>query len=643
MGVGFIRTRPQGLVFKIPRHIRRADWAGYMTLVLDLENKEEDELTVGVTLHNASGKLKPGEAAIYSAAIPGHSRARWRIPLQPLRYTTGYWVPWGWARQPGLGSLKFWGRMNSRKIAEVKIGLRREIKAGQVGLYQLALEDPIKPEGWVDKYGQRSGMNWPGKVFSDRDIIRADKKEEVELGKYRPAPDRDIFHAWTGRGPRKATGFFRVENVEGRWWFIAPSGRLFYACGLDCVIGGVDARLDSTVRAAYSWLPPTKGKFESAWRLRRARRGGEKAWGLSLYRANLIRKWGPDEYRRWYLERAIARQLAWGFTSIGNWADHDLFAFRRLPYFSTGPSFWEMKVPYVAKLIHDVYHPDFEKEAHGNASALARYRNDPWLVGHFVSNEVDWVGFHGVLALPAHQPAKRVFLAQLKRRYGTVRNLNRAWGTTASTFTDVRWPYSGAGHEYQEAPERDLAAFRGEFARRWYKIWGEAIRAADPNHLVLGSRLHGGNRAPELVGACARHMDVVSFNQYEVGPGAGEFNRHFEIAQKPFLIGEYGHNSLDTGLLSASVPVADQQARGVGYRYYTEQLAALPYFIGGHYFQYLDEPITGRFDRETSFNGFVSIADIPHPHLVKAAKASHARIYNVHAGRLRPYDQKPTL
>ena len=89
--------------------------------------------------------------------------------------------------------------------------------------------------------------------------------------------------------------------------------------------------------------------------------------------------------------------------------------------------------------------------------------------------------------------------------------------------------------------------------------------------------------------------------------------------------------------------MADQQARGVGYRYYTEQLAALPYFIGGHYFQYLDEPITGRFDRETSFNGFVSIADIPHPHLVKAAKASHSRIYNVHAGRLRPYDQKPTL
>ncbi len=644
MEVGFIRQRPQGLVFKIPSQIRRADWAGYMTLVVDLENREEDELTVGVTLHNASGELKQGEAAIFSAVVPGHSRARWRIPLQPLRYTTGHWVPWGWSRQPGLGSLKFWGRMNSRKIVEVKIGLLREIKAGRLGLYRLSLENPIKPERWIDKYGQRTSMRWAGRVSSEGDIIRADRREAADLAKYRPAADRDIYHAWTGHPPRHATGFFRVEKVDGRWWFIAPNGHLYYACGLDCVICGVDARLDPMVRAAYSWMPPRKGKFSSAWSSRRARRGRKKAMGLSLYRANLIRKWGPEQYRRMYLERAIDRQSAWGFTCIGNWADTHLFAFRRLPYFSTGPSFWEMKVPYVAKLIHDVYHPDFEREARHNASALSRYRNDPWLVGHFVSNEVDWVGLpYGVLASPANQPAKRAFLAQLKKRYRTIRNLNRAWGTTATTFADLRWPKSGGWREYKETPERDLAAFRRQFADRWYKVWGEAIRAADPNHLVLGSRLHGGNRAPEIVAACARHMDVVSFNYYEVEPWAGEFNRHYEIAQKPFLIGEYAHNSLDTGLLSASVPVADQKARGVGYRYYTERLAALPYFVGGHYFQYLDEPITGRFDRETSFNGFVSIVDIPHPHLVKAAKASHSRIYKVHAGLLRPYDQKPKL
>ena len=87
--------------------------------------------------------------------------------------------------------------------------------------------------------------------------------------------------------------------------------------------------------------------------------------------------------------------------------------------------------------------------------------------------------------------------------------------------------------------------------------------------------------------------------------------------------------------------MANQHERGVGYRYYTEQLAAIPYFVGGHYFQYLDEPITGRFDTECSFNGIVRVTDIPYQTLVEAAKETNARIYLVHAGKERPFDTQP--
>ena len=45
---------------------------------------------------------------------------------------------------------------------------------------------------------------------------------------------------------------------------------------------------------------------------------------------------------------------------------------------------------------------------------------------------------------------------------------------------------------------------------------------------------------------------------------------------------------MDTGLLSAAVPVSSVAERRVGYRYYTEWLAALPYFVGGHWFQPAD-------------------------------------------------------
>jgi hypothetical protein len=398
---------------------------------------------------------------------------------------------------------------------------------------------------------------------------------------------------------------------------------------MDVVACGVDARLDATVLAAYASLPPKRGRFADAW-----------SHGLSLYRANLIRKWGP-EYRRRYLDRAIARQLAWGFTSIGNWSDHALFRYRRLPYFSTGPSYEGMKTPLVAKLIHDAFDPGFEAAARRAAAGLSVHRDDPWLVGHFLSNEVGWNDFPSkVLDLPPPRASRAEMVRRLKRRYGDLRKVNRAWGGSAESWDGLRWPADGVR---TAAAERDMAEFRADFADRWYGGWYRAIRAADPNHLVLGSRLNQGARPDDVIAACARHSEVVSFNHYDLEAWRGEFDRYFALAKKPFFIGEYGHNSLDRGLLTAAVPVADQRARAVGYRYYTEQLASIPYFVGGHFFQYLDEPVTGRFDRETAFNGFVDVADLPYPRMVAAARAAHARVYDLHAGRALPFATRPEL
>jgi agarase len=90
-----------------------------------------------------------------------------------------------------------------------------------------------------------------------------------------------------------------------------------------------------------------------------------------------------------------------------------------------------------------------------------------------------------------------------------------------------------------------------------------------------------------------------------------------------------------------AVSVANQRERGIGFRSYTEQIAAMPYFVGCHFFQYVDEPITGRFDSETAFNGFVNVADIPSPYLVEAAQAANRRIYQLHSGAAEPVSGEP--
>lgn len=641
------------LILKAPRDFSRTDWRGFGTLVIDLENLDTDTLKVAVALRTKPGEQDEMKFVTFTAMIEPGSRAKWRIPLRQLRYSYTLGAPWGWSRQAGLGCLESCGMVDTEHIREVSISFHSPNRTGRLhlhasgaedpkwlsvarlGLYSMELADPVKPEGWVDKYGQNSAYNFPWKVKSDSDIIRADIKEAKELAKARPFPERDQFSAWTKKPARRASGFFRTEKIDGKWWLVAPNGRLYFATGMDVVGCGGDARLDPTVLKAYSWLPPKKGDLSAAWSMH----GGE-GWGLSLYRANLTRKW-VTEFRANYLKRAIERQLAWGFTSIGNWSDHALFRYRRLPYFSTGPGHNGIKTPYVAKLIHDAFDPRFAGETRLAAASLARMASDPWLVGHFISNEVGWNEFPiRLLEQPETVCAKRELLARLRRRYKDIWKLNRAWGACARSFTELRWP---ADPVRTAVAERDMADFRADFADRWYGAWSRAIRAVDPNHLVLGSRLNQGARPLDVIKASAKHNDIVSFNHYDVDIWRGEFDRYQEIANRPFFIGEYGHNSLDHGHLTAAVPVADQHARGVGYRLFTEQMAAIPYMVGGHFFQYLDEPATGRFDRETAFNGFVNVADIPYPEMVRAAKQAHARIYGIHAGRISPFSERPRL
>ena len=38
----------------------------------------------------------------------------------------------------------------------------------------------------------------------------------------------------------KATGFFHVEKIEGKWWFVDPEGYLFFSNGSCCIESGSD-------------------------------------------------------------------------------------------------------------------------------------------------------------------------------------------------------------------------------------------------------------------------------------------------------------------------------------------------------------------------------------------------------------------
>jgi agarase len=70
------------------------------------------------------------------------------------------------------------------------------------------------------------------------------------------------------------------------------------------------------------------------------------------------------------------------------------------------------------------------------------------------------------------------------------------------------------------------------------------------------------------------------------------------------------------------------------YRDYIHSVVDHPAFVGCAWFEYVDEPLTGRaYDGENYNIGFVTITDTPYPEMVEAAKTVHAEAYARRLGR----------
>lgn len=570
------------------------DWSGFANVMLEATNSSSIRQPIKFTIVADDGTSE------FSAELPPGA-STWHIPIFHLPYASCE----DWPRQ---GAINF--TSNQKKIDTHHIKDFAIKSPPTVTIRNLALVQPIKSEQWINEFGQNGNAKFDGFVNSEAQLRQADQKEQMDL---RSNPGR------IEASPYRA-GFFKTRKVDGKWWLIDPNGRLFYSTGIDCVSFSQGARLDDNNRKAYAWLPPKDGKFAAAH-------------VSSLYTANLIRKYGERDFRKHAANRAVQRTKSWGFTTLGNWCDDSILASQKLPYTHTGPKTWECKIPYIAGDICDVYHPDFASEAMRVSAELSKNRNDPWLLGYFIDNELPWWDLGYVLSLDDSSHARRAFTAQLKAKYGTIEVLNKKWQTKATSFDTLEW----IGEGKVKAADVDLSVFREAFAERFYRGWYQAVKAADPNHLVLGSRIP--YPMDDVVRANAKHTDVLSFNHYATDVWTS-FDYYQELG-KPILIGEYGFDSLDAGLLTAYVPVRSQAERGAGYSYLTEQLAAKPYVVGSHYFQYIDEPITGRNDGETSFNGFVNVADIPYGPLVAAARKTNGRIYEIHSGRIKSTQRRP--
>jgi hypothetical protein len=122
--------------------------------------------------------------------------------------------------------------------------------------------------GLADQYGQFTRADWPGKIHQDVDFQKQDTEERQWLAANPKPPDRDIYGAWRDGPLLTKNGFFRTAFVingqevspgsapanQGRWWLVAPSGRLFFSLGVDVIDYGETTRVAGR-ESLFDWLP----------------------------------------------------------------------------------------------------------------------------------------------------------------------------------------------------------------------------------------------------------------------------------------------------------------------------------------------------------------------------------------------------
>jgi hypothetical protein len=488
--------------------------------------------------------------------------------------------------------------------------------------------DPFFP--FIDQFGQYRHKDWPGKVHSTDELRQRRLREASEL-KDQPGPKNWDPYGGAALGPQlRATGFFRTEKVAGKWWLVDPDGHLFFSHGVDCV-----GSLDSTpIEERENWFQDFPGKlpeyasFISTGFSLKGHYAGRSPQCFSFVGANLRTKYGPD-WQKDYRAVVHQRLRSWGLNTIANWSDSAIRRVRGTPYTDSISSGRTREIAgsegYWGKF-PDVFDPDFTEHLRKSMAAKrADSAGDRWCIGFFSDNEMSWgdqISLSvGALQSPPDQPAKRALVNDLKDRYQSVESLNQAWGSTYASWDGLL--------QTRKAPDKtragkDLEAFYSRAAEQYFRSVRDAIKAIAPHQLYLGCRFAWVN--PLAAAAAAKYCDVVSYNLYRTTVEDFQFNGGADV---PLLIGEFHLGALDRGLFHPGlVPVANQSARAEAYKNYVRGALKHPQFVGCHWFQYFDEPTTGRsYDEENYQIGFLDIADTPYSETIAACREVGYHLY----------------
>lgn len=593
------------------------DFGTHTVLAADVENTSPWPVDVMLRVHTGPDSAHPtGRPEIGIYLMPGEKRTL-RLPLHAFRENCRVQLAAGESMHgrpfgmPGfmgvdaahVDALIFWSMTPY---------LRRDGQSSSFRVSALRLTDELEKDTapldnpraffpFVDRYGQYQYVEWPEKIHSDKELAAAAKREAAA---WRPRPA--VWNKYGGYNPGptlKATGFFRTEKYNGKWYLVDPAGKLFFSTGLNGINYWEADFIDG--REKYFTLPGEVLPDGKTHVIRHARN------------ANRI-KWGCDCPQDVWLKRLDS----WGINTVGAWSDRKIMMSRTRPYVVIlmnqeedgrfGINARDGFDPRFAGKIRELLNGSYKQTV-----------NDPMCIGFFVTNELfygtptTWA--EGAVTSAPDQPAKREFRKFLETRYPAITAFNQAWGRKDKNFdaflANRKIPVTDEG-------KRDLKEFNRILIRKFFEVSRDAVKEIAPNQLYLGARfqMSAGGAYGFLASLFAEYCDVASYNCYWLGLD------HFapEIPDMPVMITEYNVGGAATrGMFYSGLSVSGftPEERGEALKRYLESGLRNPRIVGMHYFTTAAQPLCGRIrDGENMCLGILDVTDQPYPEVTNTLR-----------------------
>ncbi|MES2775614.1 MAG: hypothetical protein V4722_15670 [Bacteroidota bacterium] len=392
----------------------------------------------------------------------------------------------------------------------------------------------------------------------------------------------------------RATGYFRVEKQQDRWWIVDPEGYPFIHRGVAVFRAGASALQKTALAEKY---------------------GSEQNW--LAQESSLLKDNGFNGTGAWSnvdLLRTAAKPLVYTVivSPMGAFKGKDV---KKYPggVYPEGSFGWQ-GYRYDLAMVFDPEFDDFVERA---IAPIAKYASDKNLLGYFTDNELPWKND----ALDRHLK----FLAPTEPGY-----------IAAKAWLDAR---KGSTASLADVTDADRLAFTGFYFETYIKKVAAAVRKYDPNHLYLGCRFNQEKEElsnPEIFKVAGKYMDIISINHYRKWEPVPSIMQNWTTwSGKPFMITEWYTKGEDSKLPNnsgAGWNVPTQAERGYFYQNFTIELLKSKACVGWHWFTYQDnDPLDLKTDpsNRDSNKGIVNSQFVPYAPLLSNMKTLNSHVYEL--------------